>query len=455
MNDSIGTESLVGTLFALTLDVGVKSTVLLVLAAAIHAALGRRRALVRSALWNASLVGLLVIPAASWGLPRLRVAVLPEPRSADGPDETANVVAIRSPASTLGDISPAMVVANSQDADLETSATVPPLTAAEPARLPFPSSSPDSTPIPWGEVLIGIYASIASMLGVRLAMSLWAVGRLKRACQSVREPRWVSALANWQGRLGIVRRVPLLQSDRVSIPMVVGWLAPAVILPHRLVEAAGVEVINAVILHELGHIRRGDYGWNLLYRALRIIYWPHPLVWLTGRIVGTVREQACDDLCIHALGGPQAYRRSLVEVAAGLLQRPDPAIGLMMARTSNLGYRLAWIMHSRGASRCRMRGPARWTLLLIVVTSASVMGAVELARRAVTAAEQPATRETDKAPDDLNSMPASIEILVMAKDFEPASRRGNHPRIARHGRTAPENRPRRPCRHRHVQGRFP
>ena len=62
---------------AVALDVGVKATVLLVIALAAHAAVGRRRALVRSALWNACLVGLLVLPVASLAFPRLRLVVLP------------------------------------------------------------------------------------------------------------------------------------------------------------------------------------------------------------------------------------------------------------------------------------------------------------------------------------------------------------------------------------------
>ena len=87
-----------------------------------------------------------------------------------------------------------------------------------------------------------------------------------------------------------------------------------------------------MVVHELGHIKRGDYGWNLIHRIVRIVYWPHPFVWLAGPYIGAVREQACDDLCVHALGGPSTYRRSLLEVASRVVRRPGPAIGLAMAR---------------------------------------------------------------------------------------------------------------------------
>ena len=78
MIDLIGSESPVArVVLAIALDVALKATLLLALTIAAHTALGRRRALVRSALWNACIAGLLFMPVASWGLPRLRILILP------------------------------------------------------------------------------------------------------------------------------------------------------------------------------------------------------------------------------------------------------------------------------------------------------------------------------------------------------------------------------------------
>src|SRR5262249_38690377 len=148
-------------------------------------------------------------------------------------------------------------------------------------------------------------------------------------------------------------------SDRVSVPIVIGWLRPAIIVPRALAGRAALELVDSVLLHELGYIRRGDFGWNLVRKLVQILYWPHPLGWPLGRIIGAVREQACDDLCIHFPGGATVYRASLIEVASGLVRRPDSAMGLAMARTTKLGRRLAWIDRSGGASRRLLRWPAR------------------------------------------------------------------------------------------------
>ena len=83
----------------------------------------------------------------------------------------------------------------------------------------------------------------------------------------------------WRIRLGIRGRVVVLESDRVSVAVVVGWLRPAVILPKGLIYEVSPASIAAVLLHELGHIRRGDYGWNLVRKVVQALYWPHPLTW--------------------------------------------------------------------------------------------------------------------------------------------------------------------------------
>ena len=150
-----------------------------------------------------------------------------------------------------------------------------------------------------------------------------------------------------------------------------------------------------MLLHELGHVRRGDYGWNLVRKLVQLLYWPHPLTWPLGRIIGAVREQACDDFCIHVLGGASGYRASLIEVASGLIRRPDPALGLAMARTTKLGRRLAWIDRSPGASACLMRRPARVALIGAVVALAGVIGSIELAH--AKSAETPKKPEATSA----------------------------------------------------------
>ena len=69
-------------------------------------------------------------------------------------------------------------------------------------------------------------------------LSLLAVERLRRSSPEVREQPWVEALERWRGRLGLSRRVRLARSQRLGVPVVVGWLRPVVLLPDPLVDSA-------------------------------------------------------------------------------------------------------------------------------------------------------------------------------------------------------------------------
>ena len=265
-------------------------------------------------------------------------------------------------------------------------------------------------------IAVTIYLAVATLLVLRLAASMMAVARLRRQCVVVKDERWASALDLWRARLGINRRVPLLASDRVSVPIVAGWLRPSIIVPKALAAEANSTLIGSVLVHELAHVRRADFGWNLVRKLMQIVYWPHPLAWLVGRAIGSVREQACDDLCVYGLGGSAAYRNSLIEIAAGLVRLPDPALGMAMARATNLGRHLAWIDRTHGASRCLSHWPTRIALALAMLAAAGVLGAVELARASPKADDTPAKAAEMPQENPRADPPAWIEVTVRAKD---------------------------------------
>ena len=379
-----------GWIVPVALDVATKATGLLAAAFVAHFALGRGRPLARSALWNACLVGLILIPAASLILPRLSLPVL-----------ATRSVAV--PA--IGGADPAPIAARSEA----------PIDRAVTAR-PISPATPLAAPGRWDGATLALagYLAVVACLLARLGAAVLAVGRLRRSARTVLDPAWGAAVDAWRGRLGIARRVAVAASGRVSVPVVVGSSRPMILLPEALVDTASPEVIDAVLLHELGHVRRGDYGWNLVRKLVQAGYWPHPLTWPLGRVAGAVREQACDDLCVHALGGASGYRASLLAVASTLVRRPEITLGLAMARTSHLARRLAWIDRTPGAAACLLRQPARVAILLGVAAFAGAIGMIELVH-----AQTPGPRPADPAlvePAAATDLPDAIEVEVRAHD---------------------------------------
>ncbi len=249
----------------------------------------------------------------------------------------------------------------------------------------------------------GYLLIVAAMLA-RVIASLAAVGRLRRAATSVDDPAWLSALERCRRKLGIGRQVGLAWSPRTGIPVVFGWLRPIVLLPDSLAGREPGGLADAILLHELSHVRRGDYPWNVALRLVQAIYWPHPLVWLLGRTIAEGRERSCDAVCVHELGDA-SYGETLLAVAAGVPRRSSPAIGLAMARTSGLGRRLARIATGRGEAHPLPRPTVRVLIVGIALFAAGMVGAVRFTRAAAIAV--PAATVADDSPD--RQAPANSE----------------------------------------------
>ena len=412
-------------------SVGIRATVLLLICWVAHATLGRRSALARSSLWNAGVLGLLCLPLIGLALPRIKISLPPgiqaasqiNPVQQTQPEivDQANVGGLSPQAARdLPDVTPI----SGQTSQTSTSLSARSPEAAEPGanrtaasatREELSASAGTRVRLGWEWLIISVYGAVAGLMFLRLIGSLVAVGRLRSGCVAVESAIWLEARDRWGAHLGLSRRVELLMSDRVSVPVMVGHLRPAVILPRSLTGRAGQqsdpELIDAILLHELGHVRRGDFLWNVLRSLAQILYWPHPLVWFMSHAIRAVREQACDDLCVHGLGGAPMYRAALVQVASGLVRRPASALGLSMANASDLSRRLEWIDTSPGSSRCLPRWPLRFVLGLFVVSVSVIAGAAELSRTAVAAQiANPAAAAKEEAafPSDLKEVISSL-----------------------------------------------
>jgi len=358
----------------LALDVALKATALCLITWSVGSALGRRRVLARSALWNASLAGLLVLPVAGTVFPRLPMAFLAQLSSAPSDDERRATAAAE-----LGP-SPANAGTDADARPAEGPSLVrpgpAPVVSDDGGRIGLAETAPPAwlAAIDVTAIAMMVYAAVAGFLLARLAFSYRAVSALRRSSVAMNEPAWTAALSRWQARLDVRHPVRLARSGKVAVPIVIGWPRPTIIVPERLGETPRSTVIDAVLLHELAHVRRGDYAWNLLSRLVRIIYWPHPLVWLSGREIAAVREQACDDLCVYLMNDAQAYRLTLAELAAGLLRRPGEALGMAMADRSKLARRLTRIGESAGQPRCTLSWPARSAVIVVVLAVCGLLG---------------------------------------------------------------------------------
>ena len=105
-----------------------------------------------------------------------------------------------------------------------------------------------------------------------------------------------------------MRSVRLLESARVSVPIVVGWIKPTLLVPAAVLGGLAPSELEAVLAHELAHIRRHDYLVNLLQSAVETLLFYHPGVWWVSHVVRVEREHCCDDLAVIGLRRRGALR---------------------------------------------------------------------------------------------------------------------------------------------------
>jgi beta-lactamase regulating signal transducer with metallopeptidase domain len=128
----------------------------------------------------------------------------------------------------------------------------------------------------------------------------------------------------------VKRRVRLKVSARVTSPVVCGLFRPLILVPHNLAPSLGSRHLRSVLLHELGHVKRGDLWVNLAQTVLQIIYFYNPLLWLANSRIRGVREQAADEKVIFSMGEKAFwYPEALVDVSNLASKRPALSLDMI------------------------------------------------------------------------------------------------------------------------------
>ena len=401
----IGLPTLTGILW-LALDLAVKAT-LLIAGVALLARLLRQpgQAAARAAMWHATVAGLLIIPLVAVLAPPIDLPLLPAPRPPPPPPEPAlyrpdviewsrTSAVLHAHANEDGLLRTIVPGPNPLPIDsMMLLASAPAWRHVEPPR-PIEETIVALWPPLWqfagAAGVIAIYVGGAIFLLLRLAASIFAVQLLRGSVVAIVDQRWLEECTGWRAALCIRRSVRLAESTAISAPVTVGLLRPIIVVPSALAESAGVGDRDAILLHELCHVRRCDYVWQLLGRAVSAVFWPLPPVWWMRREIASAREDAVDQLCVEHLGGPRQYCRTLIDVAGAQMGRAVAARGVAMSSGSAIGRRLANLDPDEPQPETRH---SRIACVLISVMTLGAASGLAAVRVTPTAAAAPADVE--------------------------------------------------------------
>jgi GWxTD domain-containing protein len=162
--------------------------------------------------------------------------------------------------------------------------------------------------VPWLPVLW--LAGVAFFL-VRLNFGLLAARRMKSTRAEPAGAELQRAFERMRVRLGVGRAVRLMHSALVEVPTVIGWLRPVVLVPASCLTGLSPLQIEAVLAHELAHVRRHDYLVSVFQSVVEALLFYHPAVWWVSHQVRRERECCCDELAVVVGGDVVAYARAL------------------------------------------------------------------------------------------------------------------------------------------------
>ena len=259
-----------------------------------------------------------------------------------------------------------------------------------------------SSILPW---LVLVWLAGALILSLRFLGGWAAVQRLKLRRTGPARPDWQETIARLSSRLRLSRPVRLCESALVEVPTVIGWLRPVILVPVSIWTGLGAQQTEALLAHELAHIRRHDYLVNLLQVAVETLLFYHPAVWWVSRRIRVEREHCCDDLAVAACGDVLGYARALTMLEQ-LRGRGSEQFAMAATGGGSLLKRIRRLVETPKAQSPRA---SSWLSGLVVILA--VLG-IFAGARSTLLSRQMSTNAWADDPHAASSSPVRREIAV-------------------------------------------
>ena len=162
--------------------------------------------------------------------------------------------------------------------------------------------------VPW---VLSIWFAGVVLLWSRLNIGLVVAWRMKSLSKQPASAELQLLLQKLSRRLGVARAVKLVDSALVQVPTVIGWLGPVILIPVGCLVGLSASQVEALLTHELAHIRRHDYLVNIFQCVVETLLFYHPATWWISRQICQEREHCCDDLAVSISGDRLSYVKAL------------------------------------------------------------------------------------------------------------------------------------------------
>ena len=351
-------------------DTTMKSFVIFAVAGLFAFCLRRKSAAVRGFVWGMAIVGCLIVPLFSSVLPKWELGILP----VDAPVSIAQSQLSPKPVSSIP-ITPTPLQPN-----LVTDQNAP------------------LTTLQWTDWMAIAWAGAGLFLLIRLSVGIGAVWHI--SARSTNFSRAADQFkSNWNQRANV------RLSDKITVPVVWGFLRPVILLPVDA-DQWQTERLRAVLLHELAHIKRWDWTMQMVAQITCAVYWFNPLVWFAAHRMRIEAEQACDDQVLNTGYQSTNYAQLLLDITRNVkIAKATSRGAVAIAHSSKIERRLRTVL-AENPNRQPVKKVAAGIGLLIFICFAVPIGTMHLTQAANT--EDVLHQQIQETP---KSQPASEELL--------------------------------------------
>ena len=211
--------------------------------------------------------------------------------------------------------------------------------------------------------IVAFYLAGIIWFSFRLSINFYQTNRLKSNGIYELDEEWKAHIFSLSEKMNISRSLQAYFSKKINTPMMIGFFKPVILLPFAMMNQLSPQEFEAILLHELAHIRRNDYLLNILQSALDAIFFFNPFTWWITKNIREEREKSCDEMVLQ-LSDPYHYARALLALEEPL--KNQPLIMTAVNKRSHLFHRIKNIMEMKN-NHINVR--QKFITLLVIATA--------------------------------------------------------------------------------------
>lgn len=194
-------------------------------------------------------------------------------------------------------------------------------------------------------LIVAIWVLGVAIFLLKLLGGLSYVYYLKNRLNFPTDEYWQDMMHRLLDKTGLNKAVELVESAAVKTPLVIGHLKPMILFPVGVINRLSEQEVEAILAHEIAHIVRHDYVFNILQSIVESLFYYHPAVWWISNQIRIERESACDEMAIALINDKFNYAKALVTVQEMAYFPLSPALNFAGQRKNQFLIRMQRILN--------------------------------------------------------------------------------------------------------------